>query len=131
MNPLRRIFSGLDKKVFIHIGIGMASLSLLIVGVLFIRDLLEDRSVNKEEQKKMAYDLEQLDESVASQSQCSILYFEELEELFLEMDYYRTSEIPWVNGEVSEFWIPADRSDLDYFTEANHRLVWDILKDAP
>ena len=131
MNPLKRILSGLDKKVFVLIGIGMASLILLIVGGLFIRDLLEDRSVIKEEQKKMAYDLEQLDESIARRSQCNVLFFEDLEELFLEMDYYRTGEVPWVNGEVSEFWLPADRSDIDYFTEANHKLVWDILQDVP
>ena len=131
MNPFKRIFSGLSRKVFVFIGIGMASFTLIIVGILFVRDLIEDRSINREEQIKMAYNLEQLDKAVAIQSQGSILYFEDLEELFLDMDYYRKSEVPWVNGEVGEFWIPADRSDIDYFTEANHRLVWNILKDAP
>ena len=131
MNPLKKIFKGLNRKFFIILGSVSFGLILLIVGFLIISDLLEDRSVNKAEQVKMAYNLENLDRAMESQKQGDILYFEDLEELFLDMDLYRETGHEWTQEDVSEFWIPADRSDIEYFTKVNHELVWEILKDAP
>lgn len=131
MNPFKRVLKGLNRKYFIILGSVSAGILLLIVGILIISDLLEDRSINKAEQLKMAYNLENLDKAMASQKQGEILYFEDLEELFLDMELYRETGHKWSARDVKEFWIPADRSDIDYFTKANHDLIWDILKDAP
>ncbi|OQY35025.1 MAG: hypothetical protein B6241_02575 [Spirochaetaceae bacterium 4572_59] len=130
MNPFKRIFKGLSRKYFIILGLVSAGILLLIVGILIVTDLLEDRSINKAEQGKMAYNLENLDKAMASQKQCNMLYFEDLEELFLDMELYRETGHEWTSDDVAEFWIPADRSDIDYFTEANHELIWGILKDV-
>lgn len=131
MNPLKRIFKGLNRKYFIILGSVTAGVLLIILGILIISDLLEDRSINKAEQQKMAYNLENLDLSMVSQNQEDLLYFEDLEELFLDMELYREIEHKWTTKDVADFWIPADRSDIDYFTRANHDLIWEILKDAP
>ncbi len=131
MNLFRKIQSGLKPKVFIVMGIVTGSLSILMVVFLIVNDFWQDKNINEAEQKKMAYNLEQLDQSISEQAHSNLLFFENLEELNLEMELYRNTRIPWSQDDVREFWIPADRADIDYFISANHTLVWDILKDAP
>ena len=131
MSLFSKILKDLKPKVFITIGIVTLSLCVVIVGFLVIRDYLKDKKINDAEKVKMAYNLDQLDEAIADMAQSNILYFENLEQLNLNMELYRNTKIPWSQDDVREFWIPADRSDIDYFIEANHSLVWDILKDVP
>ena len=131
MIQLKRFFKSMNSRIFIIMGITTGSLILLIAGILIIRDFRMDRSVNKKEKVKMAYNLEKLNETIKRQTECDILFFEDLEELPLDIELYRTTELPWNHSEVSSFWIPADRKDIDYFTEANHQLIREILKDAP
>lgn len=131
MNLFKRVFSGLNPKVFVVLTVTTVGLTLLIVGGLILRDLLQDRKINRAEQLKMAYNLEQLDKTIAGQTQSDILYFEDLLELSFAVQPYRENPLPWSEEDVREFWIPPDRSDIDYFTQANHKLVWEILKNAP
>ena len=131
MNLFKRTINSLNPRVFITIGVIAAGLTLCIAGFLIVRDFIEDKNINKVEKTKMAYNLEQLDENIASRTRSNLLYFEDLEPLFLNPELYRETELPWTLDDVREFWIPADRSDIDYFINANHDLIWDILKDSP
>ncbi len=131
MPLFKRYLKDLKPRVFIIMGISALSLSFLIAGFLVIRDFVNDKKINTAEEQKMAYNLEKLDEAIADMAQSNLLFFENLEQLNLDMELYRSTEIPWPREKVREFWIPADRSDIDYFSKANHELIWDILKDAP
>ena len=131
MNLFRKYLKDLKPRVFINIGIITLSVSFLIVGFLIIRDFINDKKINTAEEQKMAYNLENLDKAIEDMAHSNLLYFENLEQLNLDMELYRNTEIPWPTEKVREFWIPADRTDIDYFSKANHELIWDILKDAP
>jgi len=131
MRQLNKLFRSLNRKVFIILGAVTGVVLLVIVGILILTDTLEDRSVNREEQKKMAYNADRLNRTVSTMNQCDLIYFEEIEELILTIDPYRERSVPWSTEEVSRFWIQPDEQDIDYFSEANHELIWNILKDAP
>ena len=106
-------------------------LCLLIVALLWVRDFRMDRSINRQEEAKMAYDAQRLNSTTADRNRSELLYPEMIEELDLSCDPYRSLNFKWDEDEVSRLWIEPDARDIDYFKEANHRLVWEILKDAP
>lgn len=121
----------ISKRVILIIGGSTLLLILLIVGFLVLRDYIEDKSVNAIEQRKMAYDTASLNQTTLMKNRSELLYPEVVEELDLSMDLYRSKNYKWTEDEVSRLWIEPDASDIDYFTEANHKLIWDILKNAP
>lgn len=120
-----------SKRVILIMGGSTILLILLIVGFLVLRDYMEDKSVNAIEQRKMAYDTASLNQTTLMKNRSELLYPEVIEELDLSMDLYRSKNYKWTEAEVSRLWIEPDASDIDYFTEANHKLIWDILKNAP
>ena len=128
---LPKFLSSINKKVFLIIGGSTLLLIFVIVGILVRRDYMEDKSVNAMEQRKMAYDTAKLNQTTQMRNRSELLYPEVIEELDLSMDLYRSKNFKWTEDEVSRLWIEPDSSDIDYFTEANHKLVWDILKNAP
>jgi hypothetical protein len=121
----------ISKRVILIIGGSTVLLIILIVGFLVLRDYMEDKSVNAMEQRKMAYDTANLNQTTLMKNRSELLYPEVIEELDLSMDLYRSKNYKWTEDEVSRLWIEPDASDIDYFTEANHKLIWDILKNAP
>lgn len=128
---LAEVFKSVRKKVLLIIGGSMFVLIFLIVGILVLRDYMEDRSVNAIEQRRMAYDTARLNQTTQMKNRSELLYPEVIEELDLSMDLYRDMDFKWSEAEVSRLWIEPDASDIDYFTDANHQLIWDILKDVP
>ena len=106
-------------------------LCLLIMGILWIRDYRMDKSINRAEEAKMSYDAEHLNSTTADSNRSELLFPEMIEELDLSSDPYRSRNFKWDEQEVKRLWIEPDAKDIDYFEEANHRLVWEILKDAP
>lgn len=128
---LPKFLSSINKKVFLIIGGSTLLLIFVIVGILVLRDYMEDKSVNAMEQRKMAYDTTKLNQTTQMRNRSELLYPEVIEELDLSMDLYRSKNFKWTEDEVSRLWIEPNASDIDYFTEANHKLVWDILKNAP
>ncbi|MDC7231815.1 MAG: hypothetical protein PQJ58_01185 [Spirochaetales bacterium] len=128
---LRDVLGTLNRKGLIILGVSTFTLIILIVGVLVLRDYLEDRSVNAREEQKMAYDTARLSQTTRMKNRSDLLFPEVIEELDLTMDLYRSKTFQWTEDEVSRLWIEPDASDIDYFTEANHQLIREILKDAP
>jgi len=123
--------SSINKRILILMGAMALFLSLVIAAILIIRDYREDTSIKKSEELKMAYDMDNLIESAKMDNRCDLIYPEVIEELDLTADPYRALNFKWTEEEVSRLWQEPDASDIDYFTEANHKLVWDILKDVP
>lgn len=110
---------------------GTLALMLIIVGVLVLRDYLQDRSISAAEERKMAYDSSRLDQTTRDRNRSNLLFPEVVEELDLSPDPYRDRDFNWTEEEVARLWIEPDTRDIDYFTDANHKLIWDILKDVP
>ncbi|MDC7240111.1 MAG: hypothetical protein PQJ50_07100 [Spirochaetales bacterium] len=124
-------FLQLNKRVFIFMAAGTLALMLIIVGVLVLRDYLQDRSISAAEERKMAYDSSRLDQTTRDRNRSNLLFPEVVEELDLSPDPYRDRDFSWTEEEVARLWIEPDTRDIDYFTDANHKLIWDILKDVP
>ena len=125
------LISSINKKILLIIGGSALVISFLIVALMFIFNYIEQKSVNETEQKKMAYDMNILSRSTKIKNRSELIYPEIIEELDLSIDPYRDTNFKWTDEEVATLWIEADGEDIDYFTKANHKLVWDILKDAP
>jgi len=125
------VFSSVNKKVLVLIGGSALLLSIIISTVLVIRYYRLDSSIKASEEQKMAYNTDKLIESAKINNNCDLIYPEVIEELDLSVDPYRSPNFKWSEKEVSRLWQEPDAADIDYFTEANHKLVWDILKDAP
>jgi len=125
------VFKSVSKNVLLTMGGATLLLILIIAGILILRDYMEDQSINAIEQRRMAYDTSRLSQTNRMKNRSELLYPEVIEELDLSMDPYRSPDFEWTEQEVSRLWIEPDASDIDYFTDANHRLIWDILKDAP
>ncbi len=128
---LGNILRSINKRVLILMGAGALFLSILIAAVMVIRDYREDSSIKAREEVKMAYDMNNLIEAAKNSNRCDFIFPEVIEELDLSADPYRAVNFKWTDEEVSRLWQEADAADIDYFTEANHRLIWEILKDAP
>ncbi len=126
-----KLFSQVSKRVLVFIAAGTFALILMITGILVLRDFLQDRSINEMEQQRMAYDSSSLEQATRDRNRSTILYPEVVEELDLSPDPYRESGFKWDDKEVSRLWIEPDAGDIDSFSDANHKLIWDILKDAP
>jgi heme/copper-type cytochrome/quinol oxidase subunit 1 len=121
----------INKKVLILMGAAALLLSFLIVTLMLFFNYREEKSVKEAEQKKMAYDMSILSQTTKSKNRSELIYPEVIEEQDLSIDPYRERDFKWTADEVSRLWIEPDAGDIDYFTDANHKLVWDILKDAP
>ena len=121
----------INKKIIILIvGIPLL-LGILVAGFLIIRDSMEDRRINAREEQKMACDIADFKGETFNKDDCDLLFPELVESLDLSMDPLRDKDFQWTEEEVSRLWLEASAADIDYFTEANHKLVWDILKNAP
>ncbi len=128
---IANVFASLNKKVLVIIAGVTLGLCLLIVTFLWLRDYRMDRKVNRAEEAKMSYNAEHLNSTTADSNRSELLYPEMIEELELSCDPYRSLNFKWDEKEVKRLWIEPDAGDIDYFEKANHRLIWEILKDAP
>ncbi|MDA3958239.1 hypothetical protein [Oceanispirochaeta sp.] len=128
---LANIMASINKKLIITIAVSALVITFLIVASLIIIDYREDKSIKDAEQRKMAYDMSKLSQSTKSRNRCELIYPEIIEELDLTIDPYRDLNFKWTEDEISRLWLEPDAADIDYFTDANHKLIWDILKDAP
>jgi hypothetical protein len=128
---IANVFASVDKRILMIMAGATLGLCLVIVGLLWLRDYRMDKRINRAEEIKMAYDAERLNSTTAAGNRSEFLYPEMIEELDLGNDPYRSRAFRWDEGEVKRLWIEPDAADIDYFEEANHRLIWEILKDAP
>ncbi len=126
-----KLFASLDKKILLFIAGGTLFLSFSIILLLVIRDSMADKRIEQEESVKMAYDSNRLVSLTEDANKRPLIFPEMIEELELSADPLRPRDFEWTDDEVNRLWIEPDPEDIDYFSQANHALIWSLLQNAP
>ncbi len=128
MPKMPNFLKGINKKILF----GIPAAFLLIAGLITFAILYRDNRAEKKERDFYAgYDRDSMFRAYNYQGHYRLIYPEAVEILDFSMVPYRPLNFSWTEAEVQEFWIPPKKEDIDLFSEANHKLIWEILKDAP
>ncbi len=128
---IARILASLDKRILLLIVGSTLFLSFTIALFLVVRDFRADKRIEQEESQKMVYDNESLHKITENSNKSSLIFPEMIEEMDLSVDPLRPWNFEWTDEELNRLWIQPDPSDIDYFSEANHDLIWSFLQNAP